>query len=86
MNIATYADRNPEYKEDLTYDQFTASIHELFPQSTEAYVLVEYGSYKENRVPTKLIDEIFASSNVSIFYECKNNYLSERYKILKINL
>ena len=81
---ASYADRNPDFSENMTYQDFVSTITDMFPEATEAYVIV--GS---EVCGVEDLDEIVEdNSDVLTKYYVPEEYpyYGETFYLLKINL
>ena len=81
---ASYADRNPDFSENMTYQDFVSTITDMFPEATEAYVIV--GS---EVCGVEDLDEIVEdNSDVLTKYYVPEEYpyYGETFYLLRINL
>lgn len=82
---ATFIDRNPEKKEELTYEGFVDKAKEMFKDADYVYVIVDIGNNIVNI--SGLMEELDSDRNeVNIVYECNGNYIRERYALLEVQL
>ena len=82
---ASFVDRNPENVENMDYYEFVTRAKEMFPDADYAYVIVEVGDEAVNI--NGIMDKVNDSrEEVMIEYECPNNYLREKYCLLKVKI
>ena len=82
---ATFINRNPEEKEQLSYDGFVDKANEMFADAGYAYVIIDVSDNMVNI--SGLMDELNSiSGDVDMVYECNGNYIRERYALVKVQL
>ena len=82
-SVATYADRIPENKTFLTYDEFLQIAKEMFPDAEKIYVML---ALESNRI--RGIYDQTESDGVTTYYENTRDefIMYDQYKIIEINM
>lgn len=82
---ASYIDRNPENKENLSYDEFIGKAKAMFADADYVYVIIDVSDNMINI--SGLLDELDSKSEeVTMAYECNGNYIREKYTLLRVKL